>query len=95
MLHDQMLLTKNARLLSMDGVRGLRAFRVKDLEVDGCEVSLGEIATALGVVTSGFFSAPGQVRVVLAAAFGYFLYAKAARGSRNHSGGTTIAGGQP
>lgn len=41
----------------MYGVRGLRAFRVKDLEVDGCEVSLGEADTALGVVTSGFFSA--------------------------------------
>jgi len=40
----------------MYGMRGLRAFRVKDLEVDGCEISLGEIGTALGVVTSGFFS---------------------------------------
>jgi hypothetical protein len=38
-------------------MKGLVTLCAKDLEVDGCEVSLGEAGTALGVVTSGFFAA--------------------------------------
>ncbi len=66
------LLTKNGKTLSIGFCeRPYGSPANSNLEVDGCEVSLGEAETALGVVTSGFFSALGRKRVVVGPVFGY------------------------